>query len=231
MGNSSSKQHKKRGKPSVTILYGSSGGTAEGFAMQLGALGRQQGHFAVNVVDLQEFEPRVLPSLSYVVFVVATHGEGGPTDSAARFYKFITGPLPAKCLKHVKFTVFGLGDSTYMTYNAMGRTVDTLMAKRAGQRFYPFGQGDARGRIDKDFAAWKEGLWGALLEDDTAANGNDLAVPLSPSGSSRLSNLVTPRLKNLLTNSTSSLSSSSSSTRRHFSSSFLSKEGKATTTS
>ena len=49
-----------------------------------------------------------LPSQAPVIFLLATHGEGEPTDNTAAFYKFIE---EERCdnLKSLKFASFALG--------------------------------------------------------------------------------------------------------------------------
>ncbi|KAF0685520.1 Aste57867_22612 [Aphanomyces stellatus] len=158
----SSTNAKSTATPSVTILYGSQSGTSEGFAKSLAAMGDAQGYFAVSVVNLRAFKPETLPTLSYVIFVVATYGDGGPPDSARAFHKYIKGSH-AKSMKHVKFTVFGLGNKNYEHYNAMGRLVDKQMDKLGGYRVFPYGEGNDRACIEDDFNTWHEGgLWGTL---------------------------------------------------------------------
>ncbi|RHY64798.1 hypothetical protein DYB34_012507 [Aphanomyces astaci] len=153
---------KTNGKPTVTVLYGSQSGTAEGFAKSLVA-SSQGTAFTVRAVDLAKFNASTLPTLSCVIFVVATFGEGGPTDSAVKFHKYLTNPsLPANFMQHVKFTVFGLGNKTYARYNAMGRAVNSRMEQLGGHRVYRHGEGNDEACIENDFDDWRQDLWAAI---------------------------------------------------------------------
>ncbi|KAG9405984.1 hypothetical protein AC1031_003906 [Aphanomyces cochlioides] len=165
--------------PHVSIFYGSQTGTAESFAKVLVSLATEQGYFSASAIDLDDFDPNTLKTLPYVIFVVATYGEGDPTDNALDFMKFLNdadGKLTSTEFSQVKFTVFGLGNKQYEQYNAMGRKVNALMEKYGAQRVYPLGEGDDDGSLEEDFDAWKEKLWSTLRAADgyvESANGAD----------------------------------------------------------
>ena len=50
-----------------------------------------------------------------VFFLVATYGEGDPTDSAVEFQRWLldAGQRASGCLAHVRYGVFGLGNRQY----------------------------------------------------------------------------------------------------------------------
>ncbi len=49
-----------------------------------------------------------------VVFVIATTGQGDMPQNALSFWKsLLRKKLPPACLSQLRFTTFGLGDSTY----------------------------------------------------------------------------------------------------------------------
>lgn len=80
------------GKPSVRILYGTQTGTAERFAKQLGnELRRKYGDSTIiEVVDIENYKASTkLPKENLVLFLMATYGDGEPTDNAADFYSWI----------------------------------------------------------------------------------------------------------------------------------------------
>lgn len=48
------------------------------------------------------------------VFVTSTTGQGDVPANAATFWKsLLRKKLPPTCLSHLRFTIFGLGDSSY----------------------------------------------------------------------------------------------------------------------
>lgn len=171
----------------VAILFGSQTGTAEGFAEVLKKEGRQHG-FAAHALDLEEYDAaELLATETCVVFVLATYGEGDPTDNAVPFIKWIKD---ADCaLTGVGFTVFGLGNRQYEHYNAIGRLVDARMEHLGAKRVYHYGEGDDDASLDEDFEDWKEKLWKELraqfiaapqddgVDDATAATESEVSAP------------------------------------------------------
>ena len=143
----------------------------------------KEGHsrFGLNtmIADLEEFDFDTLdtfPSDKLAIFVLATYGEGEPTDNEVDFYEFITGDDvafsgegeadPSKPLGNLKYVAFGLGNKTYEHYNAMVRRVDAALTKLGAKRIGEAGEGDdGEGTMEEDFLAWKEGMWAAVAQD------------------------------------------------------------------
>ncbi|KAL7692294.1 putative Flavoprotein-like superfamily [Plasmopara halstedii] len=160
----------------VAILFGSQTGTAEGFADILKKEGRQAG-FQTHAIDLENYDvAQKLPDEKLVILIMATYGEGDPTDNAVNFHSFLknkNASLGSKTLEGVHFTVFGLGNTQYEHYNAMGRSTDKLMEKYGATRVFHYGEGDDDSSLDEDFDDWKEGLWKALREQFIAVSANE----------------------------------------------------------
>lgn len=54
---------------------------------------------------------------SFVVFVISTTGQGDMPHNSLVFWKrLLRKKLPPGCLSTLKYTTFGLGDSTYVKY-------------------------------------------------------------------------------------------------------------------
>jgi len=139
----------------MLILYGSQTGTAEEFANTLAQDAKKYGFNAVSK-DMVDYEPDQLSSESLVVFLVATYGEGEPTDNARDFYEYLkNSSLSADTLSGVKFTVFGLGNKQYKIYQAMGRFFDKRLEEIGAERMFKEGEGDADADIEEDFEEWK----------------------------------------------------------------------------
>ncbi|KAL4963607.1 NADPH--hemoprotein reductase cprA [Aspergillus stella-maris] len=159
------------------IFYGSQTGTAEDYASRLAKEGSQRFGLKTMVADLEEYDYENLdtfPEDKVAVFVLATYGEGEPTDNAVEFYQFITGEdvsfegggsAEDQPLSSLKYVAFGLGNNTYEHYNAMVRQVDTALTKLGAKRIGSAGEGDdGAGTMEEDFLAWKEPMWSALSE-------------------------------------------------------------------
>lgn len=147
----------------IWIYYGSQTGTAEGFAKELEGEASGQDLIA-KVVDLEDFREDVFVQHKVVILVVATYGEGDPTDNAVGFYAWLTNKdLSADLLKGMKFTVMGLGNRQYTHFNETSTVADARMEELGAERIYGRGVGDDDQNIEEDFEKWREnGLWPAL---------------------------------------------------------------------
>ncbi|KZF23139.1 hypothetical protein L228DRAFT_105058 [Xylona heveae TC161] len=158
------------------IFYASQTGTAEDYASRLAKEGHSRFGLNTMVADLEDYDYDTLdtfPSNKIAMFVLATYGEGEPTDNAVEFYEFITGedvtfsdPDDSEApLHNMKYVTFGLGNNTYEHYNAMVRRVDLALQKLGANRIGTAGEGDdGAGTMEEDFLAWKEPMWLALAE-------------------------------------------------------------------
>lgn len=156
------------------IFYGSQTGTAEDYASRLAKEGKSRFGLETMVADLEEYDFEnldTLPSDKIAMFVLATYGEGEPTDNAVEFYEFITGEDAAfsegndPALDNLNYVAFGLGNNTYEHYNSMVRNVDKALTKLGAHRIGEAGEGDdGAGTMEEDFLAWKEPMWAALAE-------------------------------------------------------------------
>ncbi|KAK4103609.1 hypothetical protein N658DRAFT_505284 [Parathielavia hyrcaniae] len=156
------------------IFFGSQTGTAEDYASRLAKEGKSRFGLETMVADLEEYEYDnldAIPSDKVVMFVLATYGEGEPTDNAVEFYEFITSESPTFSLDNdpplgnLNYVAFGLGNNTYEHYNSMVRNVNKALEKLGAHRIGKAGEGDdGAGTMEEDYLAWKEPMWRALAE-------------------------------------------------------------------
>lgn len=157
------------------VFYGSQTGTAEDYASRIAKEGSSRFGLKTMVADLEDYDYENLdtfPEDKLAVFVLATYGEGEPTDNAVDFYEFITGAdttfsnggaAEEKPLANLKFVAFGLGNNTYEHYNSMVRRVNDALLKFGATRIGKAGEGDdGAGTMEEDFLAWKEPMWTEL---------------------------------------------------------------------
>ncbi|KAG9323845.1 hypothetical protein KVV02_007855 [Mortierella alpina] len=163
----------------VIFFYGSQTGTAEDYAARLAKEGTQRYNLKTMTADLEDYDMNLLdtmPADHLAVFVLATYGEGEPTDNAVEFWEHLvsgedvpefsigTYEEQEKPLKNLHFVVFGLGNRTYEHYNSVCRRVDDklqgLGATRVGER----GEGDDDGSLEEDFLSWKDDMWKAACD-------------------------------------------------------------------
>lgn len=114
-----SSSHSKRNP--FLILYGSETGNAEEVAFKLHQQFSRHGHtFSISSID--EYDVSLLPSEKFIVWIVATAGEGEVPSSMKKFWKFLLRKnLSAESLQGVYSAVFGLGDSSYEKFNSAAR--------------------------------------------------------------------------------------------------------------
>jgi len=118
----------------ILIFFGSQSGTAAKYSNIL-AEEAEKNNFDAKVIDLEEYESYKLQE-NICIFLMATFGEGDPTDNAKMFYKWLKGePLSKDTLKGLRFSVFGLGNTQYQHYNSMGKNVNKLLEDMGGERF------------------------------------------------------------------------------------------------
>jgi NADPH-ferrihemoprotein reductase len=156
------------------VFYGSQTGTAEDYASRLAKEGKSRFGLETMVADLEDYDYEnldTLPEDKIAMFILATYGEGEPTDNAVDFYEFITGEDVAFSeaadppLEKLKFVAFGLGNNTYEHYNSMVRNVTKALEKLGATRIGEAGEGDdGAGTMEEDFLAWKDPMWTALAE-------------------------------------------------------------------
>lgn len=164
----------------VCFFFGSQTGCAAGLAKKL-AREAAAYNLSSEVIDLAEFSPRQsedgesraaaararLSSPCVGVFLVATYGDGDPTDNARDFVSWVrdspAGSLPI--LSALQFCVFGLGNRQYEHFNRTGKTLDTALAACGARRAFQYGEGDDDADLDDDFDKWRTaGLWEALCK-------------------------------------------------------------------
>lgn len=159
------------------IFYGSQTGTAEDYASRLAKEGSSRFGLKTMTADLEEYDYENLdqfPEDKVAFFVLATYGEGEPTDNAVEFYEFINGDdasfsekggADEQPLQNLKYVAFGLGNNTYEHYNSMVRNVTKRLDKLGAKRIGEAGEGDdGAGTMEEDFLGWKEPMWAALSE-------------------------------------------------------------------
>jgi sulfite reductase alpha subunit-like flavoprotein len=114
------------------------------------------------VIDAMEFGAKDLASDTVTAFIMASYGEGIPTDNAKKFFSEVQNDTHD--MKNSKYAVFGLGNSQCFQdrYNVVAKGLDVRLKRLGGNRILPIGLGDASKNNFKDFSDWKEKLLAAI---------------------------------------------------------------------
>ncbi|CAM0135180.1 hypothetical protein VKS41_000235 [Umbelopsis sp. WA50703] len=164
---------------SVIVFYGSQTGTAEEYAARIAKEASQKYNVSAMTADMEEYDMEhlsQLPSHKLAIFVLATYGEGEPTDNAVQFWDMITqeetpefaesdlSDVPGKPLKNLRYIAFGLGNKTYEHFNEAIRVVDKKLTEYGATRIGECGEGDDDGSLEEDFMSWQETMWPVFCE-------------------------------------------------------------------
>jgi len=197
----------------LNIFFGSQTGTAQEFGKELQSEAAEYG-FMPRLIDLEDvpmgeggetesfvkflsagLEGAVVGERAKSVFLVATYGEGEATDNARMFVEHLKGLYSSRdenssvnsFLEFLDFSVFGLGNTEYEHFNAMGKLFNKLLPKFGAHRVAELGLGNDEDDIEGDFQSWKdEKFWPAMKKQYSArstpaktpsANGHTNALP------------------------------------------------------
>ncbi|WP_200333026.1 flavodoxin domain-containing protein [Thiocystis violacea] len=119
----------------ISLFYGSQTGNAKAVAERLGErlLGQE---LDVQVRSMGDFGPRRLTKERLVLFLVSTHGEGEPPDSARALHAFIHDPRAPR-LEQLSYAVLGLGNSSYEHFCRTAVEFDRRLAELGARRILP----------------------------------------------------------------------------------------------
>lgn len=115
----------------LKILFGTESGNAELVADDIAETFTAAGVKA-EAADMETFDVADLADAGVVVVVTSTYGEGELPATTAPFHDALLAAGPD--LSGLRFAAFGLGDSTYETYNnAVSILISTLLRLGARQ--------------------------------------------------------------------------------------------------
>lgn len=102
----------------ISLLYGTETGTTEMLCEDLQE--NLEGH-DVDTANLEDVDPNELSADTFYIFVCSTYGEGELPQSAIPFVDALKADEPD--LSSIRYSVFGLGDTTYHETFANGSVV------------------------------------------------------------------------------------------------------------
>ncbi len=145
----------------LTVLYGSQTGNAKGVAHAFAEKANASGVNA-KVVSMADYKPRALKAETHVAVIVSTHGEGDAPDDAVELHEFVASKKAPK-LANTKYSVLGLGDTSYEFFCQTAKDFDSRLAA--------LGATAVAQRVDCDVdyaqasAAWMDSVIAAIKDD------------------------------------------------------------------
>lgn len=117
----------------LTVIYGSQTGNARRIAEALAAKLESEG-LPVRLLRADAYQTRELKDEHYLAIVISTQGDGDPPDDARALVEFLDSKRAPK-LPQLRFSVLGLGDSSYPQFCAIGQRIDARLEALGAQRW------------------------------------------------------------------------------------------------
>jgi sulfite reductase (NADPH) flavoprotein alpha-component len=177
-----------RARTPLMLLYASESGNAEGLALKARKHAQRLG-FDARIVDMAEADPAALAKAQNVVVFASTWGEGDPPQRAAEFYSNLMSDAAPR-LDGVRFAVLSLGDTAYVNFCSVGKSIDARLEALGGVR--------AADRIDLDldFARkatdWTERTLTGLAPQEPSAEARVVRVDFRSTASPADEDAFTP---------------------------------------
>lgn len=136
----------------TVVLFGTESGNAEMVAEDL--VEELDGDHNAEAIDMTDYDiSEFNPEDNYIV-VCSTHGDGELPSGATPFFDALEAGSPD--LTGIRFSVFGLGDSSYETYSHGSEIIDEKLRALGAVRVGEYGRHDASdGSLPNDDAlAW-----------------------------------------------------------------------------
>ncbi|KAI8336924.1 cytochrome P450 [Blakeslea trispora] len=175
--------------PKVTFLFGTQTGTSQDYAYQLSSQAKRFGFADITFCSMDQWsvisaenQPLQQTKTEDQLLIICTATYNGfPPDSAENFDRWISKQCELgnkKLLNGTSFTVFGVGNKNWRTYQAFPTKVDSCLEALGAKRCFPLGSGDVDGDSDADFSEWTAHFWTFILNNYGLSTSTDkLAVP------------------------------------------------------
>ncbi|MGB0373277.1 MAG: assimilatory sulfite reductase (NADPH) flavoprotein subunit [Opitutales bacterium] len=152
-------------KPNVTVLYGTESGNAESLADQAAKRLKGAGYKS-KVKNMADYAVADLKKEEVLLTICSTWGDGDPPSSAEPFFDAIKEDSAPK-LEKTRFTVLGLGDTSYEKFCQCGKDLDTRFEALGGTRLSDRVDSDVE--FEKPFEQWIDATLKALGADAATA--------------------------------------------------------------
>ncbi|KAK9502323.1 hypothetical protein O3M35_011116 [Rhynocoris fuscipes] len=156
----------------ILILFGSETGTAQDVAERIWREAKQR-HLHAEVSAMDNYNITNLPNETIVVFVVSTTGQGDPPSNMKKSWRFLLRKsLPNDSLESTRIAVLGLGDSSYVKFNFIGKKLYKRLLQLGASSILPLGLGDDQHDLGSDAVVlpWLKKFWETINLGSTPDN-------------------------------------------------------------
>jgi NADPH-ferrihemoprotein reductase len=162
----------------IRILYGSQGGTAQIFSMQLESEVEDREVFTMGLHESSSPQEIFDPTSIHVI-LTSVAGVGEPPDNARAFYEWLMSDQAEKCnmdWNSIQYTVFGLGNKKAHPnhFNVIGKSIDNRLQELGAVRVHAMGLGDDGECIEDDFDVWLASFLKTLSGEKTDPSNVDI---------------------------------------------------------
>lgn len=167
---------------SLTILYGTQGGTSELLAYRLGRYALLGGAQRVRVLEADQVSVEQWTSLSPIVLVCSNANQGDAPLSIRNTWRTLLSS-DAPFLDGLFFAVFGVGDSLYEKFNYMPKMLHNRLVLLHAVPLCYRGLGDESDPhgIEEALVPWVKELWTTLGWGSIFSTVSSSSHPLPPS--------------------------------------------------
>ena len=134
----------------LNVYFATMMGTAEGLASSLVEAATDQG-LNVELCDFSEESVETLKEVEYAVFIASTWGDGDPPEDCEDLWEKLQNTT--EDFSNMKYSVFGLGDTSYSEFNAFARLLDQRLFELDATRILPRVEADVD--YEDDFEEWQ----------------------------------------------------------------------------
>ncbi|XP_023313374.1 NADPH-dependent diflavin oxidoreductase 1-like isoform X3 [Trichogramma pretiosum] len=153
-------------RPNITILYGSETGTAQDIAEQIWKRSKRYG-LKSTVDAMDDYNIGRLENDNVLLAVVSTAGQGDMPMNMKNFWRFLLRKsLPNNLLSHLKYSVLGLGDSSFEKFNFAAKKLNKRLGQLGATEIVPIGLADDQHDlgIDAVFGTWLDGVFNEIAQ-------------------------------------------------------------------
>jgi len=167
----------------IFVLFGSESNNAADLADRTGFALKKAG-FEAEVVDMSSFDVGQFDALETALIVTSTYGNGNPPSNAEVLYGALMGrtePLP-----NLRFSVCGLGDTTYDRFAQCGKDFDEKLGTLGATRIAP--RQDCDVDYEEPWQAWLDGVMEKLevLRAEAPTSTVGVTLVAAPASTARM---------------------------------------------